>query len=107
MGVSDLCTNPDTKPEFQIPGRELAEYLTSEVKSVDSAVDGKCYGTVLVRLTIDQEGSTRYVSVQQPLAPAYDREAVRVVRNLPRWKPATKDGQPVATQVIVGIEFAK
>jgi TonB family protein len=107
VGDINLCTNPDTKPEFQIPGRELAEYLTSEVKSVDSAVDGKCYGTVLVRLTIDQEGSTRYISVQQPLAPAYDREAVRVVRNLPRWKPATKDGQPVATQVIVGIEFAK
>ncbi|MBR5698975.1 MAG: energy transducer TonB [Prevotella sp.] len=107
VGVTDLCTNPDTKPEFQLPGRTLSEYLTSEVKPVDSEVDGKCYGNVLVRLTIDQEGFTRYVSVQQPLAPAYDREAVRVVKNLPRWKPAMKDGQPVATQVIVGIEFAK
>lgn len=107
VSVADLCMNPDEKPQFQVPGRSLTEYMTEEVRSVVDEVDGKCYGTILVRLTIDKEGVTRYISVQQPLAPAYDREAVRVARSLPRWKPAMQGGKPVPTQIVVGIEFVK
>ena len=100
-----ICLKPDTQPQFQIAGRTLNDYLSEGLGEVDSEIDGERRGQVLAQLIVDKEGLTREVRVTKPLAPAYDREVVRVVKGLPRWKPATKDGQNVATKVNVLLVF--
>jgi protein TonB len=53
---------------------------------------------------VDQFGKVRDIKVEQSLDPALDKNAIA---SLSQWKfqPATKDGQPVAVQMMVQISF--
>jgi protein TonB len=62
-------------------------------------------GRVLVYLVIEKDGSVSNVKILHGLTPEQDKEVIRVVRNLRRWKPGMQDGKPVRIQFILPVEF--
>jgi periplasmic protein TonB len=50
---------------------------------------------VVLKLVIDKTGKVADITVMQSVFPSLDSEAMRVVRSLPAWQPALKDGKPV------------
>ena len=94
-----------TQPEFQVPDVTLNEYLTRSVRSVKDEINGVKHGMVMAMVDVDAQGWTTGTRIVLPLAAAYDREVARVVRGLPRWKPAIRNGEPVATQIAIAFEF--
>ncbi len=93
------------QPEFQVPDVTLNEYLTRSVRSVKDEINGVKHGMVMAMVDVDAQGWTTGTRIVLPLAAAYDREVARVVRGLPRWKPAIRNGEPVATQIAIAFEF--
>jgi periplasmic protein TonB len=61
-------------------------------------------GTVLIRMVVGSDGLPRDVEVYRSLSADLDESAVNTVK---KWKfaPGTKDGEPVAVQIIVEISF--
>lgn len=61
-------------------------------------------GTVLIRMVVGSDGTPRDVKVYRPLSADLDESAMNAVK---QWKfsPGTKDGEPVAIQLIVEISF--
>jgi TonB family protein len=61
-------------------------------------------GTVLIRIVVGPDGTPRKVKVYRSLDPDLDESAVNTVK---QWKfsPGTKDGEPVAVELIVEISF--
>jgi len=70
----------------------------------DKARRKKIQGVVVVGVVVNPDGTVRDASVVKSLEPGLDKQAIAAVR---KWKfqPATKDGRPVAVQIIVETDF--
>jgi TonB family protein len=70
----------------------------------DKARKAKTNGTVVVSLIVTPEGKAQNVQVTKSLTPDLDQKAIEAVRKW-RFKPATKDGQPVAVRISAEATF--
>jgi protein TonB len=62
-------------------------------------------GKVWIAFVIDKEGYAGEVWVERSVDPLLDQEALRVIKMLPRMKPATVDGKPVNLRYSIPINF--
>ena len=95
----------DEKPSF--PGGESAmkSYLNSNIKYPDVAQENGVQGRVIVQGIIEKDGSISDVKISRSVDPSLDREALRVVKAMPKWTPAKLKGKPVRTKCSIPIVF--
>ena len=62
-------------------------------------------GTVLVRFTVDKKGKVSGVNVLHGVCEELDNQVVNLIAQSPSWTPATKNGKPVAVQLIQPVDF--
>jgi TonB family protein len=91
--------------EFEggIPG--LIEYLSKSLKYPDEAKKNKIQGKVILSFIVQKDGRVSDIQVLRGLGSGTDEEAVRVLANSPKWKPATKNGEKVNAQFTLPIQF--
>lgn len=102
-----LYENVDQMPEFYGGQSELIKYLSENIKYPEEEKTKKIEGRVVVSFIIDAVGSVRDVkAVNQPNngAKLVD-EAIRVVKNMPKWKPGTLNGKTVKVKYSLPIVF--
>ncbi len=89
------------------PGEEgaLFTYLSKELKYPQSALDKKIEGKVFLSFIVDTKGKISDVSVLRGVHPDIDKEAVRMVKSMPDWKPGTQNGVPVNVRFTLPINF--
>jgi TonB family protein len=75
-----------------------------EPEFTNKARRAKLQGTVTLKVIVTAEGTTRDITVEKSLDPGLDQKAIDAVS---KWKfePAMKDGQPVAVQIYVQVDF--
>jgi TonB family protein len=93
----------ETKPEFPGGMGAFYSYLEANIKHPDLAKP--LSGTVEVGFTINAEGQVESAEIVKGLDPAYNAEAMRVIRSMPRWKPAEQDGKPVPCRLQMPMQF--
>ena len=95
----------ENMPEF--PGGDLAlrKYIAENVKYPEIAKENGLSGKVFVQFVINQRGEVENVKIARGVDPALDKEAIRVVQNLPKWKPGSQRGKPVKVSYTVPINF--
>ena len=95
----------DEKPSF--PGGESAmkSYLNSNVNYPVVAQENGVQGRVIVESIIEKDGSMSDVKVIRSVDPSLDREALRVVKAMPKWTPAKLKGIPVRTKCTTPVVF--
>ncbi len=95
----------EQKPEF--PGGEnaLYKFLAENTKYPEPAKENGITGTVWVQFIIDKDGKVTNVKVVRSVDPYLDKEAERVVKSMPKWKPASQRGKPVRVIFQVPIRF--
>jgi len=93
-------------PEF--PGGMVGfmKWLTANLKYPAIAQQQKIQGKVIVSFIVNKDGSTSDVKVVKSVSPYLDREAVRVMRMMPRWKPGENHGKPCRTMFSVPVVFS-
>ena len=62
--------------------------------------------TTSVRFVVERDGSATAVEIYKGVDPALDKEAIRVVKSVPKWKPGKQQGKPVRTRFVVPIVFS-
>jgi len=62
-------------------------------------------GTVYVTFVIERDGSVTDVKILRSIGGGCDDEAIRVVRNMPKWEPGKQRGKPVRVQFNMPIKF--
>ena len=97
--------DPDTEAEFPGGTDALIRYLSMNVRYPQSAHDEDRTGKTVVGFTVQSDGSISDVKIEKSAWPDLDEEAVRVVRSMPDWTPATKDGKPVASGYTLPVNF--
>ena len=62
-------------------------------------------GTVLVEFIVEVDGSITNPIIKVPLSPELDKEALRLIKLMPKWKPARAQGEPVRCYYLVPVSF--
>ncbi|MBR5644932.1 MAG: energy transducer TonB [Salinivirgaceae bacterium] len=95
----------ENMPEF--PGGDVAlrTYIAQNVKYPEIAKENGLSGKVFVQFVINQKGEVQDVKIARGVDPALDKEAIRVVQGLPKWKPGSQRGKPVRVSYTVPINF--
>lgn len=91
----------------QFPGGEdaMRKYLVESIKY--PALAGELgVGRVFVSFVIDKDGSVTDAQVVRGVDPLLDKEALRVVNAMPKWKPGIQYGKAVKVQYTVPINFS-
>ena len=95
----------EEQPEFPGGMEALLKYLAKNINYPESAVDNGIQGKVMVRFVVERDGSVSAVETYKSVDPALDKEAMRVVKTLPKWKPGRQQGKAVRTRYIVPVVF--
>jgi TonB family protein len=90
------------------PGGETAllKYIYNNLNYPESARNNNVEGRVIMRFAVMANGYISNVSVLKGVSPEIDREAIRVIKTLPRWKPGKQRGFPVNVWYSVPVTFS-
>lgn len=95
----------DVMPEFPGGETELLKYMARNVKYPAESVKYKEEGSLSLSFIINKDGSLSDIKVVKSLTPLLDAEAVRVVKNMPKWTPGKVKGKVVRVAYTTPITF--
>ena len=102
-GEGDVFMVVEDMPQF--PGGDVTKWLAKNTKYPMIAQENGIQGKVFVQFVIEKDGSISNVRVMRPVDPSLDKEAVRVVSSMPKWKPGKQRGKAVRVSYTVPINF--
>ena len=85
----------EVQPEFPGGMDALMQYLTKNIRYPSRAQENNIQGRAVLKFVVSKDGSVSNVSVVKSLDPDCDKEAVRVISSMPKWKPGKQSGKPV------------
>jgi len=83
----------------------LRSYLKENIHYPEEAIKAGIHGTVYVQIVIDEYGKPTKAKVMRPVDPLLDYEAMRVVSNMPQWKPAKNADHLVRVYYVIPVSF--
>ena len=92
-------------PSFPGGQGALMSYLASNIKYPVVVQENGVQGRVIVSFVVERDGSISDVRVARSVDPSLDREAQRVVKSMPRWKPGKQNGSAVRVKYTVPVVF--
>lgn len=95
----------DVIPEFPGGMKGWGEYLQSALKYPEEAKKNKITGRVILSFIVLKNGSITDVKVLRGIGGGADEEALRVVKESPKWKPGKLKGEPVNVPYTMPIFF--
>ena len=92
-------------PSF--PGGQAAmmNYVSKSIRYPAVAEESGIQGRVIVSFVVEKDGSISGAKVVKGLDPSLDKEALRIIRSMPRWTPGRQGGKPVRVKYSVPITF--
>ena len=91
-------------PKFPGGFEKMFEFIADNLHwpgDDDSCIQGR----VVVSFIVEKDGNLTDVKVVKSLDPAFDKEAVRVVKSMPKWEPGMWNGKPVRVKYCIPIRF--
>ncbi len=95
----------DVMPEFPGGETELLKYMARNVKYPAESIKNKEEGSLSLSFIINKDGSLSDIKVVKSLTPLLDAEAVRVVKNMPKWTPGKVKGKVVRVAYTTPITY--
>ena len=92
-------------PEFPGGTTALLDYIRKSIEYPEDALRDNKEGRVLVTFTIEEDGSITNPEVIKSICPSLDAEAVRIVKQMPKWKPGKQRGKTYRVRFTVPVSF--
>jgi TonB family protein len=92
----------------QFPGgiKALMAFLTSHIHYSKMSKAMQHSGTVIIRFVINEDGIPVPNSIKKSVDPFLDLKAWQVIKEMPKWTPATLDGKPIRTLFNLPVKFS-
>ena len=88
-------TKVEIESEFPGGAKAWNKYLSDNFTYPKAAVRKRIEGTVVVQFIVDRDGKVIDAEVVRSVHPLLDREALRLIQESPKWKPAIQGGRKV------------
>ena len=92
-------------PSFPGGEQKLMEFVGKNIKYPQIARETGIQGRVFVNFVVEPDGSVSNVTVLRGIGGGCDEEAMRVVKNMPKWKPGKQRGKAVRVQYMLPVNF--
>ena len=103
--AQQIFTVVEEMPEFPGGMNELLKYLAKSIKYPVIAQENGIQGRVVCSFVVNRDGSIVDIQVLRGVDPSLDKEAVRVLGTMPKWKPGKQRGKPVRVKYTVPVMF--
>ena len=100
-----IFTVVEKMPEFPGGMAALMKYLANAIKYPVIAQENGIQGRVSCSFVINKDGSIVDAVVLRGVDPSLDKEALRVINAMPKWKPGEQRGKPVRVKYTVPVTF--
>ena len=102
---SNIFINVDPSPQF--PGGEAAllKFIEENLCPFPGGVESDITGRVTLSFIVEADGTLTHFEVMRSPAKELSEEALRVVKLMPKWLPATQNGKPVRIRYVLPIIF--
>ena len=91
------------QPEYDGGISQLYDYITTNFIYPDECEKRQVSGTAEVKFTIEKSGDVSAVSIIKGIEETIDEELIRILKAMPTWIPATRNGNPVRYTVVMPI----
>lgn len=92
-------------PQFPGGDAELMKFLGNNIQYPVIAAENGIQGRVTIQFVVSKTGEVTNVEVLQKLDPSCDKEAIRVVKSMPKWIPGMQNGRAVPVYYTVPVIF--
>ena len=100
-----IFTVVEQMPMYPGGDAALMGYLRDNIKYPTVAAENGVQGRVVVGFVVERDGSITDVNILRGVDPSLDREAMRVVKSMPRWNPGKQNGSAVRVKYQVPVSF--
>lgn len=97
--------SPDFQPSFNGGTSRLYSFINSKIRYPDEAVRDEISGKVVVRFAVCADGQLCDYEIMESPHESLSAESIRIIKSMPRWEPATKNGQPVKVMYSLPIVY--
>lgn len=103
----DLAISPDQQPQPISDQESMVNFISRNLSFPIIARELEADGTVLVEFIVDREGNIKSPILKESMGMGLDDEVLRLFnsKDIPKWKPALKDGSPISTLVELPVVF--
>ena len=102
-GEADIFQVVEDMPSF--PGGNVQKWIAKNVKYPVLAMENGIQGKVYIQFVIEKDGSITDTKVIRGVDASLDKEAIRVINSMPKWKPGKQRGKPVRVSYTLPINF--
>lgn len=95
----------ENMPEFPGGNAALMQFLSKNIKYPTIAQENAIQGRVIIQFVVNRDGSVVDPVVMRSVDPYLDKEALRVISTMPKWKPGMQRGKAVRVKYTVPVTF--
>ncbi len=95
----------DIPPEFPKGNKAVLDFIYDNLKYPSDALEKGIQGRVIVGVVIDENGSVAQPKILKSISPSLDKEALRIVSIMPKWKAGKLNGVPVKVKMSFPVIF--
>lgn len=104
VGITASALAAD-EPSYPGGKEALDKFIAQTMKYPAPAKANGVEGVVTVKFTVNADGTIGAIKIVRMIDPDLEQEAIRIVKKMPAWIPADKEGTPVAADATVAIPF--
>jgi protein TonB len=105
-GQRQVYRSVEQMPEFPGGSQAMFKYLAENIQYPAIAKENNIQGRVVCSFTVNKDGSLVDIEVVRSAGDAsLDKEAVRVIKSMPKWKPGKQRNQPVRVKFTLPVNF--
>ena len=101
----ERTSKPEKWPSFPGGKDALKKYLDENLRYPEDAMKAGIQGNVTICFIVEKDGSISCPEIEKPLHPSLNEEAMRVVKEMPRWEPGMNKGKPISAKYHLPIHF--
>ena len=101
----DVYTAVEVMPQFPGGEKALLKYIASNLKYPVQSQENKVEGKVYIRFIVTEKGNITKVAVMRSLDQYCNEEALRVIKEMPKWTPGKQNGKNVSVYYVIPIKF--
>ena len=92
-------------PEFPGGMGECMKFLSKNIRYPEEAMKNDVQGRVIIQFVVKKDGSISNPTVARSVDPLLDKEALRVINSMPKWKPGMHEGKAVNVKFTIPVAF--
>lgn len=104
-GLDTVFTMVEVMPEFPDGTKALIKYLSENMKYPADAEMSRTQGRVIAQFIVNKDGSICDVKIVRGVYESLDNEALRLIKEMPKWKPGMEKGEVVRVKYTVPVVF--